>query len=59
MRSEGTRRFHPVTHQPMETLHKQKESEHNGERNIELVAKDGKGEQGLCDEHPCLVIQPL
>jgi len=40
----------------MEALYKQKEPEHNGEWNIELVAEDGKGQQRLRNEHPCLVI---
>lgn len=56
---EATRRFHPVTHQPMETLHKQEKPKHNGEWNVEFVTEDGKGQQGLCNEHPCLVIEPL
>lgn len=56
---EATRRFHPVTHQPVEALHKQKKPEHDGEWNVELVTEDGKGQEGFCDEHPCLVIQPL
>jgi hypothetical protein len=41
--SEATRRFHPVTHQPMEAFYKQKKPEHNGEWDIELVAEDGEG----------------
>lgn len=56
VRLEVTRRFHAVTHQPMEALHKQKKSEHNGEWNIELITEDGKSEKGLCNEHPGLVI---
>ena len=53
---EATCRFHPVTREPMETLHKQEKTEHNSEWNIELVAEDGKGQQGLRNEHPCLVV---
>lgn len=43
----------------MEALHKQKKPKHNGEWNIKLVAEDGKGQQGLRNEHPRLVVQPL
>ena len=40
----------------MEALYKQKKSEHNGKWDVELVAEDGKGQEGLRNEHPCLVI---
>ena len=43
----------------METLDEEKETKHEEEGDVELVTEDGEGEEGLCDEHPCLVVQTL
>ena len=51
--------FDAVCHKPVEALDEEEEAEHEEEWDVELVAKDGEGEEGLCYEHPCLVVQTL
>ena len=55
-RQGKTNGFDAVCHEPMETFDKEEETEHEKEWDIELVTKDGKGEEGLGNEHPCLVV---
>ena len=43
----------------METLDEEEEAKHEEERHIKLVAEDGEREEGLCDEHPRLIIEAL
>ena len=54
-----TYRFHAVRHEPMEAFDEQEESKHDDKGYIEVIPKYGEREQGLRDEHPCLIIQPL
>ena len=55
----STHRFDAVGHEPVEALDEEQKPEHEEERDIELVAEYGEGEEGLGDEHPCLVVQTL
>ena len=40
----------------MEALDEKEETEHEEERDVEFIAEYGEGEEGLGDEHPCLVV---
>ena len=51
--------FHAVCHEPVETFDEEEETKHEEEGHVELVTEDGEGEEGLCDEHPCLIVETL
>ena len=59
MRGRRTHGFHAVGHKPVETLDEQEETKHEEEGHVELIAKDGEGEERFGYEHPCLIVEAL
>ena len=51
-----THGFDAVGHEPVEALDEEKEAKHEEKRDVEFVPEDGEREEGLGDEHPCLVV---
>ena len=54
-----THGFDAVGHEPVEALDEEKKAKHEKERDVELIAEYGESEEGLCNEHPCLVVETL
>jgi hypothetical protein len=48
--------FYAVREQPVKTFHEEKEAEHDSERDVEVIAEDGKCKQRLGDEEPGSVV---
>jgi hypothetical protein len=53
---DRTHPFNSIGHEPVETFHKEKKSEHNAEWNIKFITEDGKCQQALCYEEPDAII---